>query len=111
MRGQPRQIPVEPEPPPSEHGCRCTERGRARGPAPTRSLSDVVGWFKSLTTTRYIDGVRNAGWEPFCGRLWQRNYHDRIIRDMVELGRIRDYTRGNPADWEPGTEPGRPPGR
>ena len=76
-------------------------RGRPRGAAPTQvlSLSDVMERFKSLTTTRYITGVRNSGWEPFRGRLWQRNYHDHIIRNEQELGRIREYIQNNPADW------------
>ena len=78
------------------------EDGRPRGAAPTQvlSLSDVMERFKSLATTRYITGVRNAGWEPFRGRLWQRNYHDRIIRNEQELNRIREYIRDNPTDWE-----------
>jgi len=79
-----------------------SEPGRPRGAAPTQvlSLSDVMERFKSLTTTRDITGVRNAGWEPFRGRLWQRNYHDRIIRNEQELNRIREYIRDNPTDWE-----------
>jgi len=78
------------------------ENGRPRGAAPTQvlSLSDVIERFKSLTTTRYIGGVRDAGWRPFHGRLWQRNYHDHIVRNDQELARIREYIRNNPADWE-----------
>ena len=78
------------------------EEGRAQGPAPTGfiSLSDVIEWFKSLTTTRYIQGVKNTGWRPFPGKLWQRNYYDRIIRNESELNRIRSYIRNNPVEWE-----------
>jgi len=55
---------------------------------------------KSLTTTRYINGVKHNGWQPFPGRLWQRNYHDRIIRHETELNRVRTYICNNPANWE-----------
>ena len=80
----------------------CVANGRAQGPAPTRylSLSNVIERFKSLTTTRYIDGVKTGEWDPFCGKLWQRNYHDRIIRNEMELDEIRTYICNNPAEWD-----------
>ena len=63
------------------------------------ALGDVVGAFKSMTTRRYIDGVKHQGWTPFAKRLWQRNYWERIIRDGDELDRIRQYIDENPARW------------
>jgi hypothetical protein len=53
-----------------------------------------------LTTKRYIDGVRINGWYSFPGKLWQRSYHDRIIRNEQELNKIRTYICNNPVDWE-----------
>jgi len=32
-------------------------------------------------------------------RVWQRGYHDRIIRDAADLARIRRYIEINPARW------------
>jgi len=32
--------------------------------------------------------------------LWQRNYHDRVIRDPEELSRIREYIAYNPIAWQ-----------
>jgi len=48
------------------------ENGQARGPVPTGciSLSDVIERFKSLTTKRYLEGVRAHGWYSFSGKLW-----------------------------------------
>ncbi len=37
------------------------------------SLIDVVSRIKSLTTHRYIQGVRNDQWLSFPERLWQRS--------------------------------------
>jgi len=34
-----------------------------------------------MTTNKYIDGVKQFGWEQFDKKLWQRNYYDHIIRD------------------------------
>ncbi len=32
--------------------------------------------------------------------VWQRNYHERIIRDEHEWDRIREYIEKNPESWE-----------
>ena len=63
------------------------------------SLGDVMKWFKAGTTNRYIQGVRASGWLPFDGHLWQRNYHEHVIRDDADMDRIREYITNNPADW------------
>lgn len=70
-----------------------------QGVAPTLSLSDVVHRFKTLTTKRYIDGVKQCGWPAFRGRLWQRHYYEHIIRDEGALERIRRYISENPIRW------------
>ncbi|MCI5195684.1 MAG: transposase [Candidatus Electrothrix sp. AW5] len=91
---------------------RQNHQGQARGPAPTEPLSlpDVVQRYKSLTTNRYIDGVKQHGWPPFPGKLWQRNYWDHVIRNKTELHRIREYIRTNPARWqEDALHPDQPP--
>lgn len=63
-------------------------------------LGDIVGAFKSLAATGYIVGVKDKGWPQFRGRLWQRNYHEHVIRDEAALDRIRRYVDDNPARWE-----------
>jgi putative transposase len=77
--------------------------GQAQGPAPmgnkTLSLADVVHRFKTMTTKRYTNGVKQNGWPAFPGRLWQRNYYEHVIRDEDDLNRIRQYVMDNPACW------------
>jgi REP element-mobilizing transposase RayT len=63
------------------------------------SLSRIVQWFKSATTNDYQRGVTMDGWEPFAGRLWQRNYYEHVVRDETDLDRIRWYIMENPARW------------
>jgi REP element-mobilizing transposase RayT len=58
--------------------------GQPKGPS-RGSLGAVVGSFKSAVTRR-INRVRGSQSVP----VWQRNYHDRIIRDEEELFRIFD---------------------
>jgi REP element-mobilizing transposase RayT len=74
--------------------------GQPQGGAPTLGLPDVVHRFKTMTTKRYADGVRRLGWEPFRGRLWQRNYYEHIIRNEKSLNHIREYILTNPMRWE-----------
>lgn len=64
------------------------------------SISAVLQWFKSVTTTRYSKGVRESGWPSFDGHLWQGSFHDRIVRNDREMERIHAYILGNPAMWE-----------
>jgi REP element-mobilizing transposase RayT len=66
---------------------------------PVLTLGDVIGRFKSLTTTNYISGVRENGWSSFAGRLWQRNYYEHIIRNEHDLVEIREYIARNPSKW------------
>jgi REP element-mobilizing transposase RayT len=63
------------------------------------SLPDVVQRFKTLTTKRYSDGVKRHDWPAFAGRLWQRNYHEHIIRSEGSLNQVRQYIADNPARW------------
>jgi REP element-mobilizing transposase RayT len=62
-------------------------------------LQTIVQWFKTMTTNAYIRGVNRHGWPPFPGRLWQRNYYERIIRNDDELARARRYIEENPMQW------------
>ena len=71
-------------------------------PAPT--MGDVVGAYKSLTTNCYIRGVREQNWPPFSGKLWQRDYYDRVIRGEKDLSEIRQYIQDNPAKWHEDAE-------
>ena len=64
------------------------------------SLSDIIYRFKSLTTKRYIDGVKNNNWQPFNKHLWQRSFHDHVVRNDKSLNKIRKYIVKNPATWD-----------
>jgi len=86
--------------------CACPDsepqkNGHPQGVAPTRlSLPDVAHRFKTLTTKRYVDGVKKHRWRPFAKALWQRNYWEHIIRSEDDLNRTREYIHNNPRKWE-----------
>jgi REP element-mobilizing transposase RayT len=82
---------------PAQHDNAAITSGATTRVAPT--VGGIVGAFKSVTTVRYIHGVKHDGWLPFRGRLWQRNYYEHIIRDEESLNRIRGYIVNNPLQW------------
>ena len=64
------------------------------------SLSEIVQWFKTMTTNEYIRGVKELGWLPFDEKLWQRNYWDHIIRNQKTYENISEYIYYNPLNWK-----------
>ncbi|MDA8238820.1 MAG: hypothetical protein M0Z67_00450 [Nitrospiraceae bacterium] len=71
-------------------------------------LHRIIQWFKTMTTNEYITGVKEHDWSPFAGRLWQRNYYERVVRNEGELMKIREYISQNPTRWADDEEnPGR----
>src|SRR5665213_732360 len=70
------------------------------GGVPERyALGGIVGAFKSIATVAYIEGVSEHDWPTFPGRLWQRNFYERILCDEGMVDRAREYILNNPAEW------------
>jgi putative transposase len=69
-------------------------------PAPTTqagkcgSLASVAGNFKSGVTR---EARRLLGWR---GPLWQRSFHDHVLREPWEAEPIREYIVNNPLSWQ-----------
>ncbi len=72
-----------------------TEGGHAGPP-----LQRIVQWFKTMSTNEYVHGVKEYGWPPFKGTLWQRSFYDHVIRNDASLNRIREYIATNPQRWD-----------
>lgn len=70
-----------------------------RGAAVRKTIGGLIGAFKTRSTSE-INRLRNAPGEPF----WQRDFWDRVIRDHVDLERVRLYVRQNISDgaWHSG---------
>ncbi len=63
------------------------------GPLP-RSIGAFIAGFKAAATVR-INQLRHS---PGAA-VWQRNYHEHVIRDAAEFERIRRYIENNPTRW------------
>lgn len=70
-------------------------------PMGSGSLGEIVRWFKGRITYECQKGAINRAPTDIINTaaIWQRNYHDHIVRDDEDLNRIRQYIRENPAKW------------
>jgi putative transposase len=57
-------------------------------------LPEIIRGFKTFSARR-INEIRKARGIA----VWQRSYHDHVIRDDADLDRIRRYIADNPASW------------
>jgi REP element-mobilizing transposase RayT len=61
--------------------------------SPKQTIGAVVRGYKAAVVRR----LRLLGFE---GKLWQRNYYDRIVWNKEQLRRVSLYIRNNPANWK-----------
>lgn len=61
----------------------------------SRSLSSFVAQFKASVTKR-VRLERLPGYR----QVWQRGYHDHIVRSQRALDALREYIQYNPLKWE-----------
>ncbi len=75
------------------------KNGQAQGQS-LRTVGEIIGAFKSITTNRYINGVKMGLVPSFRKRLWQHRFYDSIIRNERMYHNIREYIINNPRSWE-----------
>lgn len=68
--------------------------GERRSEDAKQSLERIMAGFKGACTRRIRELI--GGSAP----IWQKSYHDEIIRDDQHLLNIRRYIADNPAQWE-----------
>jgi putative transposase len=59
------------------------------------SIPTIIRSFKSAVTKRINESNNSSGMV-----IWQRNYHEHIIRNEIELNNIRQYIENNPIKWQ-----------
>lgn len=79
---------------PPHHPHPPTPPNRPKGTQPG-SLSAIIQNFTSITS-RKINRIRKTP----GAKLWQRNYHEHIIRNERALANIRQYIINNPQKWK-----------
>ena len=69
-------------------------------PAPTKTIGDIVGAYKSLVANGCLVFFKQKNPNEMMGKLWQRNYHEHIIRDEKSYQRIAEYIIYNAKKWK-----------
>jgi len=69
-------------------------RSESFGIPTVNSVPTIVRLFKARVTTQ-INTMRNSPGNP----VWQRGYHEHIVRDEKELQEIREYIANNALKW------------
>ena len=64
----------------------------------TPTLGGIIGAFKSRCSLEYLKFIDENNLNE-SAKIWQRNYYEHIIRNRKELAMIRNYIKGNPANW------------
>lgn len=73
--------------------------GTTQGSFPT-TISEVVQRFKTITTKLYINGVKNGEYPTFDKKIWQKSFHDHVIRNEQDYLEVWKYIDENPLKWE-----------
>jgi len=66
-----------------------TDNGTPRAASPTKAVIPKI-----------INSLKGLSSKKARFSLWQRSFHDHIIRNETEYIRIADYIENNPAAWE-----------
>ncbi len=61
--------------------------GTMRASSPTKNIETIIRSFKTMVT------------KEICYSIWQRSYHDHIIRGEKDYQKIWEYIDTNPLKW------------
>ena len=75
--------------------------GTGAGASPAPTIGDIIGAYKSLVSNQILEIFKSNN--QTMGKLWQRNYHDHIIRDEQAYQKISNYIIHNPKNWKDDT--------
>ena len=66
----------------------------------TPTISTVIQAFKRYSTVEYTKLVKQGLALPYNKQVWQRSFHDHVIRDQSDYDDIYRYIENNPTQWE-----------
>jgi putative transposase len=70
------------------------ERSASRG-LQSNSVGSIIGGYKAAVSRRIRLFIGNPDLN-----VWQRNYHDHVVRNECDFDRIAGYIVNNPAAWQ-----------
>ena len=79
------------------HGILIINNRAEASAAPT--ISEIIRSFKSKSSLEYVKYINDNNLNV-SGKIWQRSFHDHIIRNEKSLNAIRNYIAINPENRE-----------
>ena len=84
------------------------QRGKAKVPTnlcKQRWIPRICGEFggrqvASPTISTIVGNMKRAASKTIGYGIWQRSFHDHVIRDAKDYNEIADYIEANPLNWE-----------
>jgi REP element-mobilizing transposase RayT len=64
------------------------------------TLGQAIGAYCSIVSTQCLQYFKQNKAGEFLEKIWQRGFHEHIIRDMAAFDRISNYIINNPANWK-----------
>ena len=64
------------------------------------TVSSLIQGFKAATTAEYIKLVKAGNCPAFQNRIWQKSFHDHIVRGEEDFLKIWEYIAYNELKWE-----------
>ncbi len=64
------------------------------------SIETAVQWLKTMIINEYISFVKSGELLAYDKKLWQKSYHDHIIRDKNDYEKIWEYIDNNILKWK-----------
>ena len=61
--------------------------------SPSQTIGAIIRGYKSSVT-------KQLKWMGYNDTIWQRNYHEHIIRNAQSYIHISNYITNNPANWD-----------
>lgn len=68
------------------------------GASPSPTISNIIGSFKSKCSVEWLNYIKQINLNT-SGRIWQRSFHDHVIRNEHSLCAVRKYMSENPENW------------
>lgn len=79
------------------------KRVAARANPTNPTLGMIVVAFRSMSINNIIAHIEKNRLD-MIGKIWQRNYFEKVIRNERDLENIRTYIKNNPCNWEQDNE-------
>lgn len=67
-------------------------------PSGNHDIPEILRKMKSKSATLYLKICKEN--DIMMGKIWQKGYHDHIVRNQDDYNRIYEYIQNNPLQWE-----------